>query len=79
MLSWIVRVRRVERLTSRGRDGGVGRNQQDVVERERFLYDAHYKPSPQNEIIQMAPDPDNREAIRDVYVSWFVDAQPVYR
>jgi hypothetical protein len=57
----------------------VGRNEQDVVERERFLDDAHYKPSPQNEIIQMASNPDNRDPLGGVCVTWRIDAYPVSR
>ena len=59
-----------------GQDGRVGGNEQDVVERERLLDDAHSQnPSSQNEIIQTRPTPDNRAAPRRGPVRGFIDAR----
>ena len=43
MLSWILRVSRVLRRNVARKDGRMGGDQQDIVEGQRFLNDAHSK------------------------------------
>src|ERR1700694_5085294 len=74
MFRWMVRVRREERLTSRGRTvewAGTSRTSSNV---SAFWMTRIQNPSLQNEIIQIATFTDNRTGLPDVAMGPRIDA-----
>ncbi len=75
MLSWIDRVRRVERLTSRGRTVEWAGTSSTSSKVSAFWMTRIQKPSSQNEIIQIGPRPNNRAPRRGSIAERFIDVR----